>query len=85
MMMSEIYKGKQDYYFWLMRPPDTQDTSRPLAHLLKTCPEIVLDNFVVVTSLDSGALQVTGQQVSEGWSQQGGLAISPKMEIYATD
>jgi len=62
-----------------MRPLDTQDTSRPLAHLLKTCLEIVVDNFVVVTSLDSAALQLSSQQVDEGWAREGRLAISPKI------
>lgn len=77
--MSELHKGKQGHYFWLARALDMQNTSRPLIHLLDACPEIVLDNFVVVTSLDSGALQLTTQQVSNGWTQAGKLTMSPRI------
>ncbi len=80
LLRSEMYKGKQGHYFWLGRALDTQDTSRLLAHLLKACPDVVLGNFVIVTCLDSGALQLTPQQVSEGWRQEGRLAISPKIK-----
>lgn len=77
--MSKLYQGKQGDYFWLGRTVDMRDTSRPLAHILKACPEVVLDNFVVVTALDSGPLRLSGQQFSEGWRQEDKLAISPKI------
>jgi hypothetical protein len=77
--MSELQKGKQGHYFWLARNLDMQNTSRSLAHLLDPCPEVVLGKFVVVTSLDSGVLQLTPQQVSDGWIQAGELAMSPRI------
>lgn len=77
--MSELYKGKQGHYFWLARTLDMQGTSRPLIHLLNSCPEVILGNFVIVTSLDSDALQLSPQQVNDGWRQAGKLAISPRI------
>ena len=78
-LMGELYTGKQNDYFWLARPVDARGSSRPLAHLLQTCPEVVLDKVVVVTSLDGGPLPLTSQQASEGWERHGEIAISPRI------
>ena len=78
-IMSELHTGKRGEYCWLERPVCTEDTSRPLAYLLKQCPEFVLHSYVVITSLDSGPMRLTKQQEGAGWRGNCLLAISPRI------
>ena len=77
--MTGLDNGRHGSYLWLQRPLDSRDTSRPLGNLVKSCPEAILGRHVVVTSLDSGSLQLSDQQRTEGWQKSGRLAISPRI------
>ena len=77
--MAEFSQGQHGDYLWVARPLDPVDTSRPLATLVRACPETLLNKYLVVTSLDSSPLQLNSQQLNRGWLRSGRLAISPKI------
>src|SRR5258705_9235985 len=82
--MTDVVLGKQGRYFWLQSPLNARDTSRPISMLIRTCPKALLNKYVVVTSLDSGPLRLTKQQINAGWQTKERLALSPKI-FTATD
>ena len=49
-----------------------------LGDLVEAVPNLVRERFVVVTSLDSGPLRLTDDELAEGWRQVGSLTVSPK-------
>jgi hypothetical protein len=64
--------GSQRLYDWLVTDEDFD--------LLQLCPEVVLGKYVAVTSIDSGQLVPTEQQVASGWQSRGEIAYSPKIQ-----
>lgn len=72
-----LNSGSHGAYQWLVT--DQED----LSSLLKLCPEIVVNRFVAVTSIDSGELNPTEAEKEAGWSSKGRIAYSPK--ILATE
>jgi hypothetical protein len=38
-----------------------------ISELLELCPDVVLNRYLAITSVDSGALRLTEQEKSEGW------------------
>jgi hypothetical protein len=53
--------GKHGGYQWLTM--NECDISR----LLELCPDVVLNRYLAITSVDSGALRLAEQEKSEGW------------------
>jgi hypothetical protein len=49
-----------------------------LGALVEAVPELVRDRFVAVTSLDSGPLRLSPDDITAGWQQSGSLAVSPR-------
>ncbi len=66
--------GKRDSYQWLATSAHNIDD------LLVACPAIMLENYVAVTSFDSGMLMVTDEQKLSGWHQSGGITYSPRIQ-----
>jgi hypothetical protein len=53
--------GSHGRYQWLTL------LDRDISDLLRLCPEVVLDKYLAVTSIDSGTLKLTDQEKSAGW------------------
>jgi hypothetical protein len=45
--------------------------------ILRLCPEIVLNRYVAVTSIDSGIRQLTELEQAAGWQVRRGIGYSP--------
>lgn len=65
--------GKFEQYFWV----EWISRSAFLKDLLNAYPQIVLDKYLVNTSLDSGSLSLTLEEVEQGWRKHNELALSP--------
>ena len=63
--------GSEGLYQWLVTDEDFD--------LLQLCPEVVLGKYVAVTSIDSGQLVPTEQEVAAGWQNRGRIAYSPEI------
>jgi hypothetical protein len=48
--------------------------------LLQICPEVVLEKYVAITSIDSGAPVPTDEETAAGWETRGKIAYSPKIQ-----
>ncbi|HEY3455634.1 MAG TPA: hypothetical protein VGK64_13600 [Bryobacteraceae bacterium] len=66
-----IYRGSHGEYHWLTSTEDYSGT------LLRLCPEIVIDRYVAVTSVDSGVLRLRDEDLARGWRTHGGIGYSP--------
>ena len=64
--------GSQGLCEWLV-------TNQPF-DLLQICPEVVLGKYVAITSIDSGPLVPTDEEIAAGWESRGRIACSPKVE-----
>lgn len=53
--------GAHGHYQWLTL------VRSDISTLLELCPEVVLNRYLAVTSIDSGTLKLTDQEKSEGW------------------
>jgi len=53
--------GAHDDYQWLTM------LECNIADFLRLCPEVVLDKYLAVTSIDSGTLQLSEQEKKDGW------------------
>jgi len=74
-----LIDGTHGRYLWLERSLAARGPDSPLQHLTSTSPELLLDKYVVVTSLDSGPLRLTNQRIISGWQRFGRLALSPRI------
>jgi hypothetical protein len=63
--------GSQGLYEWLV-------TDQQFG-LLQICPEIVLGQYVAITSIDSGAFVPTEEEMVAGWQSRGRIAYSPQV------
>ena len=77
--MTDLLQGANGRYLWLQAPVNASNVGLPVSKLLLDCPGVMKDRYVVITSLDSGPLQLTEQQLDAGWQRQGRLAVSPKI------
>lgn len=68
--MREI--GTQGVYDWLVTDKDFD--------LLDLCPEIVIGKYVAITSIDSGALVPTEEEMAAGWRNHSDIAYSPRIQ-----
>jgi hypothetical protein len=69
--------GSYGDYEWLA-------TEHCLDDLLRLCPEIVLGKYISVTSIDSGRLFLTDEDIAAGWESRGGIGYSPKVSKVET-
>ena len=69
--------GSHASYFWLVSPEQYIGT------LMRQRPEVVLDQYVAVTSVDSGVPRLTERHERLGWQCRQGVCYSPKLR--ATD
>lgn len=65
--------GARGAYEWLV-------TKHNLDDLLRGCPEIVLDKYIAITSIDSGSFYPTDEEREAGWKNRNGIAYSPRIE-----
>jgi hypothetical protein len=63
--------GAQGHYHWLV--------SDDQFDLLELCPDIVLEKYVAITSIDSGELVPNEAELAAGWQSRGQIAYSPKV------
>lgn len=47
--------------------------------ILRTMPELVISNYGVCTSFDSGPLRLADEELANGWQMVGDLAHSPRL------
>ncbi len=64
--------GKQGRYEWFVTDQNFD--------LLQICPQVVLEKYVAITSIDSGPLVPTEKEAAAGWQNRGKIAYSPKVE-----
>ncbi|MFL6214913.1 MAG: hypothetical protein ACJ74J_13595 [Blastocatellia bacterium] len=69
-----MYTGKQGKYYWL------EQVNLRLDEVLKVGPEVVVGKYLVVTSFDSGPLQLMPEDFKRGWLQHGELATNPSVQ-----
>jgi hypothetical protein len=64
--------GSEGLYEWLVTDQQFD--------LLETCPEVVTGKYVAITSIDSGPLIPTNEEMATGWYSRGKIAYSPKIQ-----
>ena len=64
--------GSEGIYDWLVTDQQFD--------LLEVCPEVVLGQYVAITSIDSGALRLSDEELRAGWEAREKIAYSPKIE-----
>lgn len=69
-----ISRGAEGDYHWLTSTEDYSGT------LLRICPEIVLNRYVAVTSIDSGIPKLTESHIAAGWTSRQDVAYSPLLQ-----
>jgi hypothetical protein len=67
---------ERDGFYGLSFPPSSNLT---IADLWRRFPELVVGNYLVNTSFDSGFLTLSESQRSEGWHFVGNFAHSPRI------
>jgi hypothetical protein len=73
--ISMLTVGSHGIYEWLVTDQQFD--------LLQTCPEVVLGKYIAITSIDSGQLVPTAEEMAAGWKARGEIAYSPKVQnIY---
>lgn len=66
--------GSRGSFFWLTT------TEYELHDLITSCPEVVLNKYIAVTSFHSGSLVPDEAETIAGWQSRRGIAYSPKVE-----
>jgi len=64
--------GSEGHYKWLVTDQQFD--------LLQLCPEVVIGKYVAITSIDSGALAPSDNEVATGWQTRGKIAYSPRIQ-----
>jgi len=70
--ISMLTVGSHGLYDWLVTDQQFD--------LLQVCPEVVLGKYIAITSLDSGQLVPTDEEMADGWEARGKIAYSPKVQ-----
>jgi hypothetical protein len=65
-------RGLHGPYHWLTVTGDVF-----IGTLLRLCPEVVLNRYLAVTSLDSGIRRLSEEETEAGWQLRGDVAYSP--------
>jgi len=69
-----LLTGTHNEYFWL-----TSSFEDYSGTLVRICPEIFIDRFMVVTAIDSGTPWLTERQKAAGWVERRGIVYSPRL------
>jgi hypothetical protein len=69
-----ITSGSHGEYQWLI------STAHYIGILIKRTPEVVLNRYLAVTSIDSGTPRLTAAQERAGWQSRQGIAYGPKIQ-----
>ncbi len=64
--------GSEGLYQWLVADQQID--------LLQVCPEVILEKYVAITSIDSGLLVPTEEETAAGWETREKIAYSPKIQ-----
>lgn len=64
--------GSQGLYEWLVTDQQFD--------LFQVCPDVVLGKYIATTSLDSGPLVPTDEEMAAGWETRGKIAYSPRIQ-----
>jgi hypothetical protein len=73
----QLYRGSHRNYWWLTSIESYMGT------ILSLCPEIVLNRYIAITSIDCGVLQLTDSEREAGWQIRRDIGYSPR--ILSTD
>jgi hypothetical protein len=65
------FEGKRGDYFWI----EWQEAF--LSDLISAFPELVINNFLINTSFNSGTLGLSNEEIKLGWTKNNELTISP--------
>ncbi len=64
--------GSQGVYEWLVTDQQFD--------LLSVCPEVVLNRYIAITSIDSSPLVPNVEETAAGWRTRGKIAYTPKIQ-----
>ena len=70
----KVETGSQGPYLWLTASDESIDS------LLEVCPQVVLNKYVAITSLDSGSVRLNEEEKRLGWESRNGIAYSPRIQ-----
>ena len=65
--------GSHAAYRWLTTGQHDLDT------LLQQCPQALIAKYIAVTSLDSGPMALTDEEIRTGWQSRNEIAYSPQI------
>lgn len=68
--------GRKGDYYWI----EWDERSKFLSDLLSDFPQLVLDNYLVNTSFDSGSLSLSTEDIEQGWHKKDDLTYSPQIK-----
>jgi hypothetical protein len=68
-----MFTGKRNEYGWV----EWEWRSRFLTDLLPVFPQLVIGQYLVNTSFDSGSLSLSPEEINRGWHKHNDLALSP--------
>jgi hypothetical protein len=77
LMDEGIHTGTHGGYRWLTSTEHYSGT------ILQRCPEVFLQRYVAVTSVDGGVMHITDAQRASGWELRRGIGYSPKLDNVA--
>ena len=69
--------GSHGDYKWLASKFELND-------ILRLCPVVVLGKYLAITSIDSGQLSPTAEEMLIGWESRQGIAYSPLVQSIET-
>src|SRR5690348_7922714 len=69
------FSGEFNEYVWI----EWDDRSAFLNELISLAPSLVLGKYLVNTSFDSGKLPLGNDEITNGWSYDGALTLSPEI------
>ena len=69
--------GRLDKYHWV------ESASFDVSKILRSCPEVVLGKFVIITAFDSGPLTLSPEAIARGWCKHGDLAVTSQISSVA--
>jgi hypothetical protein len=68
--------GTHGAYEWL-------EVDHDLGEFTSLCPSAIVGRYLAITAADSGSFAPSEQDVADGWTADGGIAYSPRMESIA--
>jgi hypothetical protein len=69
----EFHQGSRAGYYWLTSREDYSGS------ILRACPEVFVDRYLVVTCVDGGAVRLSPNQFTAGWEIRRGIGYSPRL------